>query len=102
MEIYQTGEKLRELMAELGREEAIPGGAAGGHEAWARLRELLERGGKIAKRMDKTHGDLWNAVVAGNGDELRIELDAMAQDARRLCVLWATVAAEAERDAEEV
>lgn len=102
MEIYQTGEKLRELMAELGREEAIPGGAASGHEAWARLRELLERGARMVKSLEKPHKDLWEAVVSGNDDELRIELDAMAQDARRLCVVYATVAAEAEHDAGEV
>lgn len=75
---------------------------ASAYEVWARLKDLLEKAKAEGKNVDKLHGEIWKAVVEKNDDEQSIELRELGRIARGLVHLWATIAAEAERGADEV
>lgn len=75
---------------------------ASAYEVWARLKDLLEQAKKATKDVEKIHGDIWDAVKDQNDDEQSIELRELGRQARTLASVWATVAADAERGADEV
>ena len=75
---------------------------ASAYEVWARLKDVREQAKNEEKNVDKLHGEIWEAVVEKNDDEQSIELRELGRRARELTFLWATIAAEAERGADEV
>lgn len=75
---------------------------ASAYEVWARLKDLREQAKREEKNADSLHGDIWKAVTEKNDDEQSIELRELGRIARGLTLLWATIAAEAERGADEV
>ena len=66
------------------------------------LKDVREQAKNEEKNVDKLHGEIWEAVVEKNDDEQSIELRELGRRARELTFLWATIAAEAERGADEV
>lgn len=75
---------------------------ASGYEAWARLKHLLERAETARKTLGNLHGDLWDAIKGDNDESVMVHLNAMGSQAMDMCVLLATIVAEANRAAEEL
>lgn len=75
---------------------------ASGYEAWAKVKHLLERAKADEKTLDGLQGDIWNAVKADNIEEVIVELNAMSSKAMEVCMVYATIAAEVNRAAEEL
>ena len=75
---------------------------ASGHEAWAKIKQLLEEAKADQKTIEGLQTDLWEAIKKENEDEMIVELHAIGNKAEELCVLFATVAADAHRAAEEL
>ena len=67
---------------------------ASGYEAWARLKHLLERVETAKKTLGNLQGD--------NDESVIVHLNAVGSQAMDMCVLLATVVAEANRAAEEL
>ncbi len=75
---------------------------ASGYEAWARLKHLLERAETAKKTLGSLHGDIWNAIKDDNDESVIVHLNAVGSQAMDMCVLLATIVAEANRAAEEL
>lgn len=75
---------------------------ASGYEAWAKVKHLLERAKADEKTLDSLQGDIWGAVKADNIEEVIVELNAMSSKAMEVCMVFATIAAEVNRAAEEL
>ena len=71
------------------------------HEAWARLKELQEVIKTDLKTLETLHTDVWSAAKEHNEEAAAVNLRAMANTAAALCVTVATIAAEAERAADD-
>jgi uncharacterized NAD(P)/FAD-binding protein YdhS len=75
---------------------------ASGYEAWAKLKHLLERAETAKKTLGTLQGDIWNAIKDDNDESVIVHLNAVGSQAMDMCVLLATVVAEANRAAEEL
>jgi len=75
---------------------------ASGYEAWAKLKHLLERAEAGKKTLSNLQGDIWDAIKGNNDESVIVHLNAMGSQAMDMCVLLATVVAEANRAAEEL
>ena len=82
--------------ARMGREYASS------YEAWAKLKHRMERAKTAEKTMDSLQGDIWDAVKADNVEEVIVELNAMSSKAMEVCMIYATIAAEVNRAAEDL
>ena len=96
-------EKVKELVAACGDAETneMQRPFASAYEVWARLKDLREQAKREEKNVDKLHGEIWDAVVEKNDDEQSIELRELGRIAGMLTLMWATIAAEAQRGANE-
>lgn len=72
------------------------------HEAWARVKELSEELGDAGKTISSLQTDMWKAIRAGNEEEVVIELRQIGNQAMQACALYARLAAEALRAADEI
>lgn len=72
------------------------------HEAWARVKELSEGLGDTGKAISSVQADMWKAIRAGNDEEIVIELRQIGSYAMQACELYAKLAAEALRAADEI
>lgn len=84
------------LREKMGREYAS------GHEAWAKLKQLMEQAKADEKTVESLQGELWQAIKEDNDDEISIELHTMGNKAMEICMTFATIAAEAHRAADEL
>lgn len=75
---------------------------ASGYEAWARLKHLLERAEADKKNLGTLQGNIWDAIKDNNEESVIVYLNAVGSQAMDMCVLLATVVAEANRAAEEL
>ena len=75
---------------------------ASGYEAWARVKHLLERAETAKKTLGTLQGDIWNAIKDDNEESVIVHLNAVGSQAMDMCMLLATVVAEANRAAEEL
>ena len=75
---------------------------ASGYEAWAKLKHLLERAEAGKKTLSNLQGDIWDAIKDNSEESVIVYLNAMGSQAMDMCVLLATVVAEANRAAEEL
>ena len=75
---------------------------ASDYEAWAEVKHKLEEVKGGLKTMEALHKDMWDAVKDRNGEEVCVELGAMADKAREMARLCGTIAAAAEKAAAEV
>ena len=73
-----------------------------GHEAWAKLKQLMEQAKVDEKNIEGLQGELWNAIKNENDDEVTIDLHTMGNKATEICMTFATIAAEAHRAADEL
>ena len=80
----------------MGREFASP------HEAWARVKELSEELGDTGKTISSLQTDMWKAIRAGNEEEVVIELRQIGNQAMQACAIYARLAVEALRAADEI
>ena len=84
------------LREKMGREYAS------GHEAWAKLKQLMEQAKADEKNVESLQGELWSAIKDENEDEVTIDLHTMGNKAMEICMTFATIAAEAHRAADEL
>ena len=100
----EAGQRLEELVAACADAETneMQRPFASAYEIWARLKDLMEQAKNEEKNGTKLHGEIWDAVVARNDDEQSIELRELGRTARSTALMWATIAAVAERGADEV
>ena len=50
-------------------------------EAWAELKELIERHDAAAKKVKKVHNELWNAIAERNEDSIPVLLAELTRSA---------------------
>lgn len=75
---------------------------ASGYEAWAKVKRVLEMAKADMKSIETLHDDVWKAVKEDNEESINIHLNALGNKALEICVTFATIAAEAQRAAEEM
>ena len=75
---------------------------ASSYEAWARLKRLLEQAEAGKKTLASLREDIWNAIKSENEESVIVHLNAMGSQAMDVCVLLATIVAEANRAAEDL
>ena len=75
---------------------------ASGHEAWARIKQLLEDAKRDQKNVEDLHKEVWDAVKDNNEECLHVNLQALSNEAINLCMAFAIVAAEARRAANDL
>lgn len=75
---------------------------ASSYEAWAKLRRMLEQAEAGKKTLANLREDIWNAIKSENEESVIVHLNAMASQAMDVCVLLATIVAEANRAAEDL
>ena len=95
---------LRKAVVEIRAKETEKMGRAysSPYEAWAKLKEMQERTKTNVKTLETLQGDVWTAVKDQNEEAVAINLRALSSTAMELCAAFATIAAEAERAADEV
>lgn len=103
-----TTEALAGILRERGR------GYASEREAWAELKECLERTKQMHSDIEKVHKEMWSAVKDRNGDAFAALAQEFERSASRLAEEWAQTSAlakiavlgdaanEAEPEGEEV
>lgn len=94
--VRAVNERKVALREKMGREYAS------GHEAWAKLKQLMEQAKADEKTVESLQGELWKAIKEDNDDEISIELHTMGNKAMEICMTFATIAAEAHRAADEL
>ena len=75
---------------------------ASGYEAWAKVKHLLERADTGKKNLGELQKNIWDAIKDNSDESVIVYLNAMGNQAMDLCMLLATVVAEANRAAEEL
>ena len=75
---------------------------ASGYEAYAKLKLMLERAETGKKNLGELQKNIWDAIKDNSDESVIVYLNAMGSQAMDLCVLLATVVAEANRAAEEL
>lgn len=75
---------------------------ASGYEAWAKIKRLLEIAKSDVKNIETLQDDVWKAIKEDNEESANIHLNALGNKALEICVAFSTVAAEAQRAAEEL
>ena len=80
--------------------EALPGtlrergrGFASDREAWAELKECVERTKKMHSDIEKVHKEMWSAVTDHNGDAFAALSQEFERSATRLAEEWAQTSA---------
>lgn len=64
-------------------------GFASDREAWAELKECVERAKKMNTDLEKVHKEMWDAVTEHNGDAFTALAQEFERSARRLAEEWA-------------
>ena len=80
-------EALTETLRERGR------GFASDREAWAELKECVERTKKMHSDIEKVHKEMWSAVTDHNGDAFAALSQEFERSATRLAEEWAQTSA---------
>lgn len=94
--VRAVNERKVALREKMGREYAS------GHEAWAKLKQLMEEAKADEKTVESLQGELWKAIKDDNDDEISIELHTIGNKAMEICMTFATIAAEAHRAEDEL
>ena len=68
-------------------------GFASDREAWAELKECVERTKKMHSDIEKVHKEMWSAVTDHNGDAFAALSQAFERSATRLAEEWAQTSA---------
>lgn len=88
----QTAINIAKWVASAGEDEKLTletergRGFSSDKEAWAELKELIERHDDAVKKVKKVHGELWNAIAERNEDSIPVllaELTRSAEDVSR-------------------
>ena len=80
-------EAMSGTMEERGR------GYASDREAWAEMKERLERTAKMHKDIEKVHKEMWSAVKDHNGDAFAALTQELERSSARLAEEWAQTSA---------
>lgn len=75
---------------------------ASGHEAYSKLKLMLERVETGKKNLGELQKNIWDAIKDNSDESVIVYLNAVGNQAMDLCMLLATVAAEANRAAENL
>lgn len=75
---------------------------ASGHEIWAKAKQLLEEAKADIKTIESLQGELWGAVKSENDEEVNVDLHVIGNKAEEICMIFAALAAESHRAAEEL
>ena len=68
-------------------------GFASGREAWAELKECIERTKQMHSSLEKVHKEMWDAVKERNGDAFTAIAQELERSAARLAEEWAQTSA---------
>lgn len=68
-------------------------GFASDREAWAELKECIERANQMHKDIEKVHKEMWSAVKDRNGDAFAALSQEFERSAARLAEEWAQTTA---------
>lgn len=68
-------------------------GFASDREAWAELKECVERTKKMHSDIEKVHKEMWSAVTDHNGDDFAALSQEFERSATRLAEEWAQTSA---------
>ena len=68
-------------------------GFASDREAWAELKECIERTKQMHSSLEKVHKEMWDAVKERNGDAFTALAQELERSAARLAEEWAQTSA---------
>ena len=68
-------------------------GFASDREAWAELKECIERTKQMHSSLEKVHKEMWDAVKERNGDAFTAIAQELERSAARLAEEWAQTSA---------
>ena len=68
-------------------------GFASDREAWAELKECIERTKQMHSSLEKAHKEMWDAVKERNGDAFTALAQELERSAARLAEEWAQTSA---------
>lgn len=68
-------------------------GFASDREAWAELKERVERTAQMSKDIEKVHKEMWSAVKDHNGDAFSALAQEFERSSARLAEEWAQTSA---------
>ena len=68
-------------------------GFASDREAWAELKECIERTKQMHSSLEKAHKEMWDAVKERNGDAFTALAQEIERSAARLAEKWAQTSA---------
>ena len=68
-------------------------GFASDREAWAELKECIERTKQMHSSLEKVHKEMWDAVKERNGDAFTALAQEIERSAARLAEKWAQTSA---------
>lgn len=100
--LHEIPEKTLEAIEDAqAREEKNAGRAfASDREAWAVLRELMDKAEARRKAAENLEKELWEAICDGEEDTARALIEELIRKATENALVWVTISAQARRAAE--